>query len=221
MIGKDMAVYRYPYSQFPIRNGFAIDWFEDFIAPVSSFRTSLYDPFTGQLSHQLEGTHFFLYSPVEKLLITSESIIPRKYIESLYEHKLYFYDKNLELQGSKTYIYYPDSKIDRFNQVPPQLSGLYDFLLSYPSQELDDLCLFDRFGIDYKPERKYLLIGDWLVVVTFPEPLTNYPDLEWVNELFERHKQSSSCVEVFGCKNEDLVNTIVEYYYFPKPEVQE
>ncbi len=221
LVGNDLTVYRHAVTQIQVRIGYLIDWFGDFIAPVGSGRTSLYDPVTGQLARQLEGNHVFLYSPAEKLLITSGNSTLLENSKKREEKPLFFYDENLELQGSKKYVYDRDSKLIFFEPVPSQLSGLYDFLLSHPSQEIDDFLIVNHFGLDYEPERKYVLMGNWLAVVTFPEPFMNYPNFEMVKEIFNVYKKPCYCSGAIGCNNESLVNSISDYYFFPKPEVQE
>lgn len=217
--------YTYPNKNLPTRAGLGIRWIDDYLYSSIPYSRSLdlHDPRTGELARQLKGEHIFLYSPKENLLITVEQV-ERNLDYSI--KALHFY-RDLEYEGSKEYIfnYANKNEIETKRDTVESLSGIYNFLLNFPNERISTSDLLNFFGIRQEPNQNYLLYGDWLVV-------PKHPKLFQENDQFERFEHIYGLLISdktyrntlhLGLDYEDtyMINSITDYYFFPKPEFQE
>lgn len=216
--------YTYPNTNLPTRAGYGIRWIDGYLysSIYYSRNLDLYEPKTGELARQLKGEYIFLYSPKEKLLITKEKI-DGNHDYSL--KTLHFY-RDLEYEGSKEYIFNYENKneIGIKRDTVESLSGLYNFLLNFPSERISTQDLLNYFDICQEENQKYLLYGDWLVVPKHPKLVLENGKFEqfmYIYDLLLSDNTYRNTLHLdLDYKDTYMINAVTDYYFFPKPEVQ-
>lgn len=223
---KEDKIEHFSYSRDtypPVLKIFSIDWISKFVH-FGSFTDydddaedfELYDIETGRLALELKGKELFHYSPDEDLMITSRNIDREN---NTLVYKLFFY-RGFDYEGEKELVSSFKISYESGDLFVDELKDLYNFMLNFERPQITEEDLLAKVNLTYDPELRYSLAGDFLRVSTpfelFEEKLKNEPIKNFVEQyLKEKMTRSQSSPDSIR------LNSITDYYFFPKPETQE
>ena len=137
--------------------------------------------------------------------MTSEKIGERKL-------RLFFYNK-FTLVGEKLFVSHNKIRTNFSDSDVPNLFSAFNFLLTQKSYTIYEDDVLAQLGIDFDPNREYRWTGDFIQVSSNRKNIESEPYLETIGRL-------KVFLPNFSPDN-IILNSISDYYFFPKPEVQE